>query len=41
MTERLGYGPTDTFQIGAAVAANAGPKVAGTIFNVKKELRRV
>jgi DegV family protein with EDD domain len=41
MTERLGYGPVDTFQIGAAVATNAGPKVAGTIFNVKKELRRV
>lgn len=38
MTEKLGYGPTDYFQIGAAVAANAGPKVVGTIFNVKKEL---
>lgn len=38
MTERLGYGPSDYFQIGAAVAANSGPKVAGTIFKVKKEL---
>lgn len=38
MTEKLGYGPTDMFQIGAAIAANAGPKVAGTIFNVKSEL---
>ncbi len=38
MTERLGYGPTDFFQIGAAVAANAGPKVVGTIFNVKPDL---
>lgn len=38
MTDRLGYGPSDYFQIGAAVAANSGPKVVGTIFNVKKEL---
>lgn len=37
MTEKLGYGATDYFQIGAAVASNAGPKVVGTIFNVKKE----
>ncbi|RGS44257.1 DegV family protein [Coprococcus eutactus] len=39
MTEKVGYGPSDYFQIGAAVASNAGPKVVGTIFNVKKELR--
>ncbi|MGN0395952.1 MAG: DegV family protein [Coprococcus sp.] len=38
MTDKLGYGPTDCFQIGAAVAANAGPKVVGTIFTIKKEL---
>ena len=38
MVERLGYEPEDYFQIGAAVASNAGPKVVGTIFNVKKEL---
>jgi DegV family protein with EDD domain len=35
MTERIGYAPTDVFQIGAAVAANAGPKVVGTIFTRK------
>lgn len=39
MTEKLGYGPSDYFQIGAAVASNAGPKVVGTIFNVKEDLR--
>lgn len=39
MTEKLGYGPSDYFQIGAAVASNSGPKVVGTIFNVKEELR--
>ena len=38
MTEKVGYGPSDYFQIGAAVASNSGPKVVGTIFNVKKEL---
>jgi len=38
MTEAVGYGPTDYFQIGAAVASNSGPKVTGTIFNVKSEL---
>ena len=31
MTELLGYGPTGEYQIGAAVAANAGPKVVGVI----------
>lgn len=35
MTEALGYGPTDFYQIGAAVAANAGPRVVGTIFREK------
>lgn len=39
MTEKLGYGPSDYFQIGAAVASNSGPKVVGTIFNVKEDLR--
>ena len=38
LKEALGYGPSDYFQIGAAVAANAGPKIVGTIFNVKREL---
>lgn len=36
MTEKLGYGPTECYQIGAEVAANAGPKVIGVVFNVKK-----
>lgn len=35
MTETLGYPPVCAFQVGAAVAANAGPKVVGTIFNIK------
>lgn len=35
MTELLGYGPTGVYQIGAAVAANAGPRVVGTVFNAK------
>ena len=37
MTEKVGYAPDDFFQIGAAVASNAGPKVAGVIFMVKDE----
>lgn len=37
MTEKVGYAPDDFFQIGAAVASNAGPKVAGVIFTVKDE----
>ncbi|MDO5147245.1 MAG: DegV family protein [Eubacteriales bacterium] len=37
ITERLGYGPTGYYQIGAAVAANSGPKVVGTIFQSKEE----
>lgn len=36
MTEKVGYGPTESYQIGAAVAANAGPDVIGVIFSVKK-----
>lgn len=35
MTKKLGYPPEDFYQIGAAIAVNAGPKVVGTIF-VKK-----
>lgn len=35
MTEAVGYPPVCDFQIGAAIAANAGPKVVGTIFNTK------
>lgn len=37
MTERLGYGPAGAYQIGAAVAANAGPKVAGVCFTRRKD----
>ena len=32
MTDLTGYEPTDTYQVGAAVAANAGPTVVGVIF---------
>lgn len=35
MTQKVGYGPDDTYQIGAEVSVNAGPKVAGVIFNAK------
>lgn len=37
MTERLGYGPSGAYQIGAAVSANSGPKVAGVCFTRKKD----
>lgn len=36
MTEKVGYGPTECYQIGAEVASNAGPKVIGLLFDVKK-----
>ena len=32
MTKKVGYPPVYTFQIGPAIAINAGPKVVGTIF---------
>jgi hypothetical protein len=32
MTKKMGYPPADMYQIGAAIAINAGPKVVGTIF---------
>lgn len=32
MTELTGYEPTDIYQVGAAIAANAGPTVVGVIF---------
>ena len=32
MTALTGYAPVDCYQIGAAVAANAGPTVVGVIF---------
>lgn len=37
MTEKTGYGPSAFYQIGAAVAANSGPKVAGVSFIRKSE----
>lgn len=35
MTRLLGYEPVDFYQIGAAIAANAGPTVTGVIFKEK------
>lgn len=35
MEQRLGYSPTGAYQIGAAVAANSGPRVAGVSFDCK------
>ncbi len=35
MEQRLGYGPTGFYQIGAAVAANSGPRVVGISFDCK------
>ena len=32
MTKEVGYPPEDSYQIGAAVTINAGPKVVGVIF---------
>ena len=34
LTERLGYGPTGAYQIGAAIAANAGPRAVGVSFDI-------
>ncbi len=36
MVKKLGYAPDGYYQIGAAVAANAGPKLAGVAFSIKK-----
>lgn len=38
MTAQLGYKPEATYQIGAAIAANSGPKAVGISFIRKKEL---
>jgi DegV family protein with EDD domain len=35
MTESLGYPPQDSYQIGAVIAANCGPKIVGVAFDVK------
>jgi len=37
MVQQLGYEPAAAYQIGAAVAANAGPRVVGTAFTRKSE----
>jgi DegV family protein with EDD domain len=36
MTKRLGYPPEMVFYVGAAVAANVGPNVAGVIFKARQ-----
>ena len=35
LTEKLGYPPAGAYQIGAVIAANAGPKVVGAAFTLK------
>ena len=37
MIEKLGYEPEASYQIGAAVAANSGPRVVGVSFTRKAE----
>ena len=37
MDQKLGYEPAAIYQIGAAVAANSGPRVVGAAFTRKKE----
>lgn len=34
MTQKLGYSPTGVYQIGAAIAANAGPRAVGVSFDI-------
>ena len=36
MTQKLGYPPDDFYQIGAAIAVNAGPRVVGVVFKKKR-----
>ena len=38
MTKKLGYPPVYDFQVGAAVAINAGPRVVGVVFETKAKL---
>ncbi len=38
-TKRLGYPPVYRFQIGAAIAINAGPRVVGMIFEARRKKR--
>ena len=37
LTKKIGYPPVYSFQIGAAVAINAGPRVVGAIFEVSRK----
>lgn len=37
MTKKVGYPPVECFQIGAAIAINAGPKVTGVIFKAQNK----
>lgn len=37
MVQQLGYEPSAVYQIGAAVAANSGPRVVGAAFTVRKD----
>ena len=37
MVQKLGYEPSSSYQIGAAVAANSGPRIAGVAFTRKKD----
>lgn len=39
MTRKVGYPPVYVFQIGPAIAINAGPKVVGTLFELNKRKR--
>jgi DegV family protein with EDD domain len=38
MLEKVGYGPAGYYQIGAAIAANAGPKTVGLAFKIKEKI---
>ena len=38
MEERLGYGPASIYRIGAAVAANSGPRAVGVSFTRRKTI---
>lgn len=37
LTKKFGYAPAEMYQIGAAIAINAGPKVVGAIFKRNKK----
>ena len=37
MTKKVGYPPAECYQIGAAIAINAGPKVTGVIFKAQNK----